>query len=96
MPSGVVFHFWGLNMPIFRVLSRGQVRAARGFVGWSIRDLSKIAGVAVNTVSRFENGAADAQMETLVRIQTAFEDAGVEFPDEFTVTYRQTEDEASE
>ena len=56
-------------MPIIRVLSRGQVRAARGFVGWSIRDLAERSGVAVNTISRFENGTADAQMETLLKIR---------------------------
>jgi transcriptional regulator with XRE-family HTH domain len=81
-------------MPIIRVLSRGQVRAARGFVGWSIRDLAERSGVAVNTISRFENGTADAQMETLLKIQTTFEDAGVTFPDGFTVSFRQVAEKA--
>jgi transcriptional regulator with XRE-family HTH domain len=79
-------------MPVIQVLSRGQVRAARAFLGWSIRDLAKVTGLAINTVSRFENGAADAQLETLIKIQDALQNAGVEFPNEFTVSYRQSED----
>ena len=39
------------------------------------------AGLAANTVSRFENGS-DAYGETLTKIQRAFEHAGIIFIDE--------------
>jgi transcriptional regulator with XRE-family HTH domain len=51
---------------------------ARATLGWSVHDLGKRAGVAGNTVSRFENGSG-AMVETLVRMQTALENAGVVF-----------------
>ena len=39
------------------------------------------AGLAANTVSRYENGT-DAYGETLAKIQRALEDAGIIFIDE--------------
>jgi transcriptional regulator with XRE-family HTH domain len=51
---------------------------ARAALGWSVHELGKRAGVAGNTVSRFENGSG-ALVETLVRMQTALERAGVVF-----------------
>jgi transcriptional regulator with XRE-family HTH domain len=56
--------------------------------GWSIRELSEKSGASANTISRLENGTVDAQLETLFKLQEAFEQAGIEFPDEFTVSYR--------
>jgi transcriptional regulator with XRE-family HTH domain len=55
-----------------------QVRMARAALGWGVRELSEKAGVATNTVSRFENGFG-AMVETLIRIQSALENAGVIF-----------------
>jgi transcriptional regulator with XRE-family HTH domain len=55
-----------------------QVRMARAALGWGVRQLSTKAGVATNTVSRFENGYG-AMVETLTRIQGALENAGVIF-----------------
>ena len=54
---------------------------ARAALGWSVRDLASRAGLAANTVSRFENGS-DAYGETLTKIQRAFEHAGIVFIDE--------------
>ena len=54
---------------------------ARAALGWSVRDLASRAGLAANTVSRFENGT-DAYGETLTKIQRALEDAGIIFIDE--------------
>jgi transcriptional regulator with XRE-family HTH domain len=51
---------------------------ARAALGWGVRDLAKRAGVAANTVSRFENDFG-AMVETLVRIQEALEVAGIVF-----------------
>jgi transcriptional regulator with XRE-family HTH domain len=55
-----------------------QVRMARAALDWSVRELGEKAGVATNTVSRFENGFG-AMVDTLIRIQSALESAGVIF-----------------
>ncbi len=54
---------------------------ARAALGWSVRELASKAGLAANTVSRYENGT-DAYGETLIKIQRAFEQAGIIFIDE--------------
>ncbi len=54
---------------------------ARAALGCSVRDLASRAGLAANTVSRYENGT-DAYGETLTKIQRALEDAGIIFIDE--------------
>ena len=51
---------------------------ARAALGWGVRELAKRAGVAANTVSRFENGSS-AMVDTLARMQDALERAGIEF-----------------
>ena len=54
---------------------------ARAALGWSVSELASRAGLAANTVSRYENGT-DAYGETLMKIQRALEDAGIIFIDE--------------
>ncbi len=54
---------------------------ARAALGWSVRELASRAGLAANTVSRYENGT-DAYGETLTKIQRSLEDAGIIFIDE--------------
>jgi len=63
------------------MISRVQVKMARAALGWSVKDLAREAEVAANTVSRYENGA-DAYGETLLKLQRAFEAAGIQFIDE--------------
>lgn len=65
------------------MITREQVRMARAALGWGVRELAKEAGIAANTVSRFENGSG-ARPETLTAIQKVLEKAGVVFipPDE--------------
>jgi len=60
------------------MLAREQVRMACAALNWSVRDLAERAGVAVNSVSRFENGA-DALGETLGKFQRVLEAEGIEF-----------------
>jgi transcriptional regulator with XRE-family HTH domain len=60
------------------MITPSQIRMARAALGWSVHELGKRAGVAGNTVSRFENGSG-AMVDTLVRMQTALENAGVVF-----------------
>jgi transcriptional regulator with XRE-family HTH domain len=62
------------------MIDPGQIRAARALLNMSQSDLARIATVHVATVRRIEaatelRGAA----ETLWKIQTALEKAGIEF-----------------
>jgi transcriptional regulator with XRE-family HTH domain len=60
------------------MISRVQIRMARAALGWGVRDLADRAGLAPNTVSRFENGG-DARVDTLVQMQDVLERAGIVF-----------------
>ena len=60
------------------MITRLQVRMARAALKWGVRDLGRNAGVAANTVSRFENGMGTT-VATLGQIQQALEDRGVVF-----------------
>jgi transcriptional regulator with XRE-family HTH domain len=51
---------------------------ARAALGWGVRELGAKAGIAANTVSRFETGGG-AMVETLARIQETLENAGIIF-----------------
>jgi transcriptional regulator with XRE-family HTH domain len=56
-----------------------QSKAARVMVGWGVRDLAKAAKVSSNTVSRLERGAQELQEETIAKLRTALEKAGIIF-----------------
>ena len=60
------------------MLTPVQVRMARAALGWGVRDLASKAGLAPNTVSRFENGHG-ARVDTLVAIERAFASEGIIF-----------------
>jgi transcriptional regulator with XRE-family HTH domain len=60
------------------VITRSQVRMARAALGWGVRDLADHAGLAPNTVSRFENGLG-TNVTTLKQIQTTLQEAGIVF-----------------
>ena len=57
-----------------------QIRAGRALLGWSQLDLANAASVGVATVRRLEASAEiRGSAETVWKIQTALEKAGVEF-----------------
>lgn len=60
------------------MLERVQIRMARAALGWSARELADAAGVATNTVSRFEVGG-DMRVDTLARLEKVLEKGGVVF-----------------
>jgi len=60
------------------VMSPEQVRAARGWLGWSQQDLAKRASVGVSTVKDFENGNRTPIANNLQAIQRALEAGGIE------------------
>jgi len=63
------------------MLHAEQLRAARALLGWRQEDLAKAADVAPATIYRLEKGAGPLMgyVSTVVRIQSAFEGAGIVF-----------------
>ena len=60
------------------MLEPAQVRMARAALDWSAKKLAAKAGLAHNTVARFEAGR-DAMLDTVKRLETALEKGGVIF-----------------
>jgi hypothetical protein len=69
---------WNLGM-----LTIGQLRAARGLIGWSQSELAEHSGLSLPTVKRVEAGTGP-RVSDLARnkLQRALEAAGVEFIEE--------------
>jgi PAS domain S-box-containing protein len=63
------------------VLTGAQLRAARGVLNWSVRELSLAAGVSSSTIRRLEemDGPPPGPEESLAPLQAALEHGGVEF-----------------
>jgi transcriptional regulator with XRE-family HTH domain len=62
-----------------RQLFAAQIRAARAVLGWSQTDLGERTGVTQRAIYRVENGATEPRQLTRLRIEKAFDDAGVAF-----------------
>ena len=60
------------------MITREQLRMARAALGWNVLETAERAGVAPNTITRYENGT-DAYGSTLTRLRRAFEKAGLSF-----------------
>ena len=58
-----------------------QIKAARSLLGWEQYELSRQAGVAISTIRRLEGSksAVNVHLETLQKLRSPFENAGVEF-----------------
>jgi len=65
------------------MLQVAQLRAARALLGWRQEDLARTAKVGVATIRRIESqqGPLAAYVSTLLKIQAAFEQAGIQFID---------------
>jgi transcriptional regulator with XRE-family HTH domain len=63
-------------------ISVGQLRAARGLIGWAQADLAKAAKVGRATIADFESGKRDPYDRTLDVLQRTLESAGVIFVEE--------------
>jgi transcriptional regulator with XRE-family HTH domain len=63
------------------MLESAQIRAARALLGWRQEELSKASGVGTATIQRIEKGRGPitGYVSTVVRIQAAFEQAGIQF-----------------
>lgn len=68
-------------MDVLQVISGAHIRAARGLLGLTSRQLSALSGVSWATIKRFEeaDGIPPSRSGTLERVKAALEDAGVEF-----------------
>jgi transcriptional regulator with XRE-family HTH domain len=66
------------------MLQVAQLRAARALLGWRQEDVARAAKISVATIRRIESqeGLLTGYVSTVVKIQTAFEQAGIEFIDE--------------
>ncbi len=58
-----------------------QIRAARAALRWTSEDLASQSGITSRTIKRFEqdDGIPSSRSSTLVVIQKALENAGIEF-----------------
>ena len=66
------------------MLQVAQLRAARALIGWRQEDIALAAKISVATIRRIENreGPLAGYVSTLVKIQAAFEHAGIQFIDD--------------
>ena len=62
---------------------RQQLRGARAMLGWTQQQLATRAGISLPSIKRLErgDGALAIRLDTLQKLQTAFEKAGIEFLD---------------
>ena len=58
-----------------------QIRAARGLLRWSARELADQAGLHITTVQRMEtgNGSISGNMRSIRSVQHVLERAGINF-----------------
>ena len=63
-------------------VTAGQVRAARGLIGWSQEDLASRSKIGRATIADFESGKREPYQTTLLTIRAALESAGVIFVEE--------------
>jgi transcriptional regulator with XRE-family HTH domain len=59
-------------------VSPEQVRAARGWLGWTQQVLAKRAHVGLSTIKDFEGGSRTPILNNLSAIRQALEGAGIE------------------
>ncbi|MBV8962007.1 MAG: PAS domain-containing protein [Hyphomicrobiales bacterium] len=63
------------------VLTGAQIRAARGILNWSVRDLSEATAVSPSTIRRLEetDGVPSGPKESAAEIKNSLRSAGIEF-----------------
>jgi predicted transcriptional regulator len=70
------------------VLTAAQMKAARALVGMEQKALAEASGVSLPTIQRMEasSGTVRGVIESLTRVMTALEAAGVEFINEGSIS----------
>ena len=61
------------------MISLKQIRAARGLLGWTQKDLADQSGLSIRAINRLECGDANARSSTINLIQLTLEKNGVIF-----------------
>jgi transcriptional regulator with XRE-family HTH domain len=63
------------------MISGAQIRAARAFLGWTVKELAEKSNVGISTIQRIENaiGPPNTLVSNLAAIQSTLEAAGIEF-----------------
>jgi len=63
------------------MITSAQIRAARGMLSWSRKDLAEHSGVSFASMMRLESfeGVPASNFKTLESVKQAFEKAGIEF-----------------
>lgn len=60
------------------MVTSAQIRAARGLLNWTVRDLAERSGVHRNTITRVETNATTPG-HSIAAIRSALESAGIIF-----------------
>jgi transcriptional regulator with XRE-family HTH domain len=65
------------------MITGAQIRAARGLLGWTGAELAGRSGLSTSSIQRAEatRGVSSMRADNLLRLQRAFEDAGIIFLD---------------
>jgi transcriptional regulator with XRE-family HTH domain len=63
------------------LITSGQIKAARGLLGWTVQELADKSDLGFTTIVRMEsvNGIPPSQAKTIEAVIRAIEKAGVEF-----------------
>jgi transcriptional regulator with XRE-family HTH domain len=69
-------------------ISPSQLRAARGLLNWSRKDLAKFSGISEPTLHRYENGEHGPIAHTVNKLFAVFDKHGVEFSDHQGVRFK--------
>ena len=67
-----------------KMVSAAEIKAARALLNWGQRELAAATGLSVPTIKRVESsqGAIRSTYTTVLAIQKALEEAGIEFIDD--------------
>jgi transcriptional regulator with XRE-family HTH domain len=71
------------------MITAAQLRAARALLGIDQRQLATLSGLSVPTIQRMEasDGVIRGNVDSLMKLMSAFETAGVELIDEGAVSH---------
>lgn len=61
------------------MITAKQIRAARALLEWSQDDLSKVASVSKAAIKNIETSLTSPRLKTITDLQSALEEAGIEF-----------------
>lgn len=64
------------------MVTGAQIRMARGYLRWSVKELAEASGVSSATIKRLElvDGVPQASKSSLTKIREAFEERGLVLP----------------